>query len=512
MKRLRLRGRIRRPTPEEIADLAAGLYMSLSPAEAEELAAIIDRSLMLFDSLDDLPQPRRELKYRERDPGYRPSSEEDPLNLFITKCYVRGARRGRLLGKRVGLKDSICLAGVPMTNGSRVMEGFVPDIDAAAVERLLEAGAVIVGKLNMDDFSFAATGETSAFGCPRNPVNPEYSAGGSSGGSGAAVAAGEVDLALGEDTGGSGRIPAAWCGVVSIKPTHGLVPIYGVAALDYTMDCLCPMARTVAEVALALEVIAGDDPRDPQWVRGPIRVAKYSRSLKGGVSGLKVGVIREAFQWDTADPQVSETVKEAVRGLEKKGASSQEVSLPLFRNARAIWTALTTHSITAMLESDGEGYGRGGYCNIGWQEAFGRARRSRSDDFPPLLKMVAIEGKYMMERYFSTYFSKAQNLRLALREEVDRLLKEYDVLALPTTPMPPYKLVEKASLREIGSRVAAAGRNTLPFNLTGHPALTIPCGTPGGLPTGLQLVAGHWRESLLLRVAHTWEESFQKGL
>lgn len=510
MKRLRLRGKIRRPTEDDVQDIADSLYFFPSDEEVAEYTDVIDRSLALFDRLDELPLPHRPIKYGARDPGYHPSPEEDPLNLYITKCYVKGAPRGKLAGKRVGLKDNLCLAGVPLTNGSRVAEGYVPDIDAAVVDRLLDAGAVIVGKMNMDDFAFAATGETSAFGPPRNPHNPDYSAGGSSGGSGAAVAAGEVDLALGVDEGGSGRGPAAWCGVVSIKPTHGLVPTYGLIYMDHTLDFICPIARTVEEVAL--EVLAGDDPRDPQWVRGPIKVDRYTRAIGKDVSGMKIGLIKEAFSLAVSEPDVDQAVREAVRRLGERGVSAQEVSLPLFRDARAIWTALTAHSVAAMVESDGEGYWRGGWCNIGWQETFGRARRIRGHEFPPLLKMVAIEAKYMMQNYFSTYYSKAQNLRMVLREEVDRLLSEYDALALPTIPMKPLKLLtEPLGLREMGSRVASIARNTLPFNLTGHPAITVPCGPQGSLPIGMQLVGRHWDESTLFRLAHAWEQMAQGG-
>ena len=221
--------------------------------------------------------------------------EEDPYNAFIRRCRVVGRPTGRLAGRTVGLKDNIRLAGVPMTNGSRLLEHYVPDVDAVVVERLLDAGAVIVGKLNMDDMGFAGTSETSAFGVVRNPRNPAFSAGGSSGGSGAAVAAGAVDLALAVDQGGSGRIPASWCGVVALKPTHGLVPSFGITYLDHTIDFVCPLARTVAEVAEALEVIAGDDPRDPQWVRGPIRTEPYTQSLDAPIAGVRLGLVREAM-------------------------------------------------------------------------------------------------------------------------------------------------------------------------------------------------------------------------
>ena len=202
-----------------------------------------------------------------RDPGRRPSRHEDPYNAFIRVCDVRGAGSGLLAGRTVGLKDNIDVAGIPTSNASAT-RAFTPARDAVVVERILAAGGRIVGKLNMDDFGAGASGETSAFGPPRNPHDPTRSAGGSSGGSGAALAAGAVDLALGVDQAGSARIPASFCGVVAVKATHGLIPSQGVTHLDHTLDAVCPMASTVEDAALLLEAIAGDDWRDPQWVGG----------------------------------------------------------------------------------------------------------------------------------------------------------------------------------------------------------------------------------------------------
>jgi amidase len=507
MKRTRLSGLIRRPTPDEIRSLAETEYMNLTDDEVSDLATLIDGMLREIDRLDDLSVPEPEVKYRERDKGYRPTAEEDPYNVFIRKCLVKGASEGKLAGKRAGLKDSIRVAGIPMTNASHLIAGFVPGIDATVAERLLDAGATIVGKLNMDNFSMGGTSETSDFGSPRNPRNPDYSAGGSSGGSAAAVAAEEVDIALGVDEGGSARIPASWCGVVSIKPTHGLVPSFGITYLDHTIDYVCPIARTVRDVALTLEAIAGDDAKDPQWVRGPIAVAEYSEGIDQGVAGLRIGIIKESLGWPESEHDVDEAVRTAVRELQKLGASAQEISLPWWRDFGSVLYGILCHSVSAMVESDLEGYWRGGLCDPSWQDAFGKARRSGSDGFPTLLKVWMVLGKYLRRNYSSVYFSKAQNLRLAMAEKMDQAFQQVDVLATPTTPMKAIKLTEVAKVGSWQGRGATdMNRNTCPSNLTGHPALTVPCGfSKDGLPIGLQLIGRRWEESALFRAAFAYE-------
>ena len=498
-------GFIRRPSREEIRALAASEHMRLTDREAEDLAALIDGMLQEIDRLDDLPIPETETRFPTRDRGYRPSAEEDPYNVFVRKCLVKGAPSGKLAGKTVGLKDNIRLAGVPMTNASHLLPGFVPSVDATVAERLLEAGADIVGKLNMDSFAMGGTSETSDFGSPRNPHNPLHSAGGSSGGSGAAVAAREVDVSLGVDEGGSARIPASWCGVVSIKPTHGLVPSFGITYLDHTIDYICPTARTVRDVALTLEAIAGDDPNDPQWVRGPIRVAEYGKALEADVRGLRIAVIRESLEWTESEPDVNEATRTALGELEARGASVGEVSLPWWKDTWPVLHGILCHTASAMVESDLEGYWRGGRCDPAWQEAFGKARRAGSDGFPTLLKVWMVAGKYLRQRYCSVYYSKAQNLRLALTENMDRAFREVDVLVTPTTPMKAIALTGAVKGGSWQGRGAIdMNRNTCPSNLTGHPALSVPCGFgPNGLPIGLQLMGRRWDEGTLFRVAYT---------
>ena len=434
MERRRLSGFLRRPTEDRLHQLAAEEYIDLSDDEARDMAILVDRYLNFADRLDDLPQPELPVKYPCRDKGYRPRPDEDPHNVFIRKCRVEGATAGKLKGKRVGVKDNISVASVPTTNGSRLLEGFTPNLDAIVVERLLDAGAVIVGKLNCDDFSFSGTGETSHYGVVTNPHNPAYSAGGSSSGAGAAVVNGDVDLALGVDNGGSGRIPASWCGATCMKATHGLVPTFGVTYLDHTTDFVCPIARTVGEVALALEVMAGDDPRDAQWVRGEIRTAPYIEALDQSIEGLRIGVLREAIDPEETESDVESGYRNALAALKDMGAICSEVSVPLWPDAQAIWTTFAAHGISAMVESNLEGFGRSGFCHIAWQDAFGKARKTGSDRLPPVLKVLMIVGKYLRRDCGSVYFSKATNLRFAFRQQMDTVFENVDLIATPTTP------------------------------------------------------------------------------
>lgn len=514
MPSVRPSGRIRRPSVEEIRSLAAREYINLSQQEATDLGSLMDGMLVDVERLHDLPVAGLKVRYKDRDPGYRPLPEEDPCNAFIRKCRVTGASEERLAGKTVGLKDNIRVAGVPMTNGSRLLPEYVPRVDATVTERLLDAGATIVGKLNMDSFGMGGTNETSDFGPVRNPHNMEYSAGGSSGGSGAALAAGEVDLALGVDEGGSARIPASWCGVVSIKPTHGLVPAFGLSYLDHTLDEVCPMARSVREVALTLEAIAGEDPKDPQWVRGPIRVENYSKALQEDISGLRLGVIRESMEWNQSEPDVGRSVWEAAKKLQARGAAVEEVSIPWWKNAWPVLLSIIGHSLAAMVESDLEGYWRGGMCDPDWQEAFGRARRAGSDGFPPLLKVWMVMGKYLRREYCSVYFSKAQNLRHAMTQKLDEMFEVYDVLVTPTTPLKAIKLTPSSRAGSWEGRGSIEmNRNTCPLNVTGFPALSVPCGFgDNGLPIGLQLIARRFRESLLFQVASQVERAASPSL
>jgi amidase len=507
MERIRLAGGIRRPSAERIRKIAEGQFMRFSDEETADIGALIDLCLGTIERLDDFPVADLPVKYPNREKGIRPMPSEDPLNIFIRRCRVEGAHKGRLAAKTVALKDNIRLALVPMTNASRLMHEYIPSIDATVAERLLDAGATIVGKTNLDNFSMGGTSETGDYGAVRNPFNPDYSAGGSSGGSGAAVGAGLVDIAIGVDQGGSARIPASWCGAAAIKGTHGLIPSFGITHLDHSIDHVCPIAANVEDLALAMEAIAGDDPNDPQWVRGPIRTAEYSKALGKSVSGTRVGVIREAFDWPDSEPDVNAAVGRAIKLLQDQGATVEEITVPWWKECAPILLGLLSHSHSAMVESDQEGYWRGGRCDPGWQEAFGKARRAGSDGFPPLLKVQMIMGKYLREDYCSVYFSKAQNARLTITADLDRVLQSFDVLVTPTVQMKAVRLTRKLRPGSWEGRGAIdCNKNCSPLNLTGHPALTIPCGIgESNLPIGVQLIGGKWEEATLFQAASAIE-------
>lgn len=277
--------------------------------------------LSAFDLIDELPEPVVPAVAATRDPGRAPTAEEDPYNALIRLCDVRGAGEGPLAGVRVAVKDCIAVAGVPMTNGSRMQPRAVPTEDAVVVERVLAAGATIVGKANMEDMAMGG-GEGSVYGAARNPVDPRYSSGGSSSGSAVAVAAGLADVALGADEAGSIRIPSAYCGLVGMKATHGLVPSYGLTYMDHTLDHIGPITTTVANNARVLQVIAGPDWRDPQWVRGDVEPGDLLAGLGDGVEGRTFAVVEEALAPIGCSPDVLAAFDRACAALTAPGPPS----------------------------------------------------------------------------------------------------------------------------------------------------------------------------------------------
>jgi amidase len=310
------------------------------------------------------------------------------------------------------------------------------------------------------------------------------------------------------DQAGSARMPAAWTGVYSIKPTHGLIPSFGSFHFDHTLDFICPVAKNVSDLAAFLEVLAGEDPRDPQWVRGPIKVEEYTKSLTKDLTGMKIGVIRESFEWDFAAPDVIEGVKAAAESFTKLGASVEEVSLPMWQDALPIWLTLTTHSVSAMIESEAQGFWHKGMALPSFADYFGKARRLGSDHFPPSIKLTMIMGKYLRRNYFNTYFAKAQNLRNHFRAQLDQLLSRFDLLVTPTIPIRAFELLtETITDSEWTERAIANVHNTCPLNISGHPAIAVPCGVDKNkLPISMQLIGANWSESGLIRAAYAFEQ------
>ena len=497
---------VRRPTPEDLRRLAEVNHFQITDDEMKAFEAMIPGLFESYDRLSQLPDVRPPLRYPNRDAGSRPSPEEDPYNAILRRCTLKGATGGKLAGKRIGLKNNICVAGMPMTCASKILEDYIPDSDATIVTRILDEGGEINAILNLDNFAFSGAGDTSAFGPTLNPHNTGHLAGGSSGGSAAALYYDDIDITIGGDQGGSIRIPASFCGVVGHKPTHGLVPYTGIVGIDNTFDHAGPMARSVHDAALMLEVIAGKDPLDPR--QGDVPTQPYTAALTGDASGLRIGVLSEGFGTAEADLVVDYKVRRAVRLMGELGARVDEVSVPWHSNANGVVWGLIAEGATGLLQTSGTGRHFEGLYNPGLAQALGQGRRAQANDFPPTVKLVLLIGSYMTERYNSRMYAKAQNLRRELRGAYDEALSRYDVLAMPTTPMPahandadgnPYAMLDH------GWDMLA---NTGTFNMTGHPAISVPCGkTAEGLPVGLMLVGRRFDDATVLRAAHAFEQS-----
>jgi amidase len=501
---------VRPPTPEEIRELAAEHHMSLSESEVEDFAAAIEGSLAGYERLDELPDPRPEVTYTERDPGYRPGREENPLNAFVTKCRVEGSVEGPLAGYDVGLKDNVSLAGVEMTCGSKLFEGYVPTTDATVVTRLLDAGATVTGKLNMEDMAFSGSGELSATGPVLNPRNEDHIAGGSSSGSAAAVVNGDVDVAIGGDQGGSIRIPASWSGAVGHKPTHSLVPYTGIAGLGRSFDHTGPIATSVEDCARVLDAIAGADGLDPR--QGVVPTEEYESALGADPGDVTVGILTEGFGHAQSEDGVDDAVRDSLSAFEDAGATVTEVSVPMHLDGQAIWGGVVNEATAATIRSEGLGHYGKGYYDTGFADFFGRARRARADDYLTTMKLTLVFGEYLSQAYNGHYYAKAQNLARELTDRYDGALSEVDVLAMPTTPQTAHEVRDELSRLEVMERALSMLANTSPFDVTGHPALSLPCGESDGLPVGLMLVGGRFEDATVLRAAEAFEGNVDAGL
>jgi amidase len=507
MRRDRAFGHVRPPSVGQIQKYAARHGMTVDADTAAQLAPAIAGMLALLDVVDELPQPHVPLVHTDRDPGYEPRDDEDEFNAFIRFCTVRGADTGPLAGQRAAIKDCIAVAGVPLTNGSRMLPQLVPTEDAVVVERILAAGATIIGKTNMEDLA-SGLGETTPFGAARNPVEPRFSAGGSSGGSAAAVAAGLADFALGGDEAGSIRIPAAWCGIVGMKATHGLVPSYGMTYMDHTLDHIGPMTRTVAHNAQVLAVIAGHDDRDPQWVRAKPEPDDYVTHLDDGMGGLRIGVIEESLEPAGCTDATLQTF-ERVRGrIHELGGIATPVSIPLWSAAWPVELVIIWFAVRAMLDSGGVGHGHLGAINVHAAATLAAQLRTSPDDLALATRMSLIAIEHARDRYLGVHYAKAHNVRRELRNQVNAAFDGVDLLLTPTVPHVAFELrTERTGMLEMVERMSShAVANTCPLDLTGHPALTVPAGSAEhGLPFGVQLIGPAFAEALLYRAGAALE-------
>ena len=497
---------VKRPTLDQLQEVAYSLGIHLSEEQAETYNTLLQGNFDAYDIVDALPDYVPLVTY-PRTPGYRPSAEENKYGAWYVKTIVKGSATGKLAGKTVVLKDNICLAGVPMMNGASTLEGYVPNVDATVVTHLLDAGATVVGKSTCEYFCFSGGSHTSSPGPVHNPYRMGYSAGGSSSGSAALVSAGEVDLAMGGDQGGSIRMPASYCGIVGMKATHGLVPYTGVMPIELTIDHTGPMTANVSDNALMLEVLAGPDGLDPRQHAG--QTAKpYSELMKKGVAGLKIGIVTEGFGWPQSQPAVDAKVRKAAAMFTALGATVSEVSVPMHLVGPAIWLPIAAEGATQqMMKDNGHGFNwKGLYVtsmvdfHAGWKQ--------RADELSETLKLTMVLGEYFIKHYRGHFYAKSQNLGRQLTAAYDAKFAEFDLLLMPTlpltaTPLPP----AGSSVEEVVSRAFEMLPNTCPFDVTGHPAITVPCGLVDGLPVGMMLVGKHYDEATIYRAAYAFEQA-----
>jgi aspartyl-tRNA(Asn)/glutamyl-tRNA(Gln) amidotransferase subunit A len=444
----------------------------------------------------------------------RISATEERLHSYITLCRESALGEAKraderlkargdnspLLGIPIALKDIFLTRGTLTTCASKILGNFVPPYDGTAVKKLKERGAVIVGKTNMDEFAMGSSTENSAMAVTRNPWNLDRVPGGSSGGSAAAVAADQSIAALGTDTGGSIRQPAACCGIVGLKPTYGRVSRFGVIAFASSLDQVGPMTKDVKDCALMLEAIAGHDPADSTSVPAP--APAYASFLDGNAKGLRLGLPKEYFI-PGMQPEVEAAVRQAVRALEKNGVEVVEVSLPHTEYAVAVYYIIATAEASSNLARyDGMKYGYRAQGKDLAETYF----KTRQEGFGPEVKRRIMLGTYALSAgYYDAYYLKAQKVRALIKRDFDEAFRKCDVIVTPTAPTTAFKIGEKT---DDPLQMYLSDIFTISVNLAGLPGLSLPCGFDGdGMPIGLQIIGKHFDEATILRVAHAYEQA-----
>ncbi|HSD10277.1 MAG TPA: amidase [Candidatus Binatia bacterium] len=493
------------PTPDQLREIAAKIGLSLTDDDVSSFIGLMRPSIDAYNVVDRLPDNLPEVTY-PRTPGHRPTPEENPQNAWYYKTRIEGASQGKLKGKTVVLKDNVMLAGVPMMNGASTLEGYVPEIDATVVTRILDAGGTILGKAHCEYFCASGGSHTNAAGPVHNPHKTGYSAGGSSSGCAVLVSLGEADMAIGGDQGGSIRMPSSFCGIYGMKPTHGLVPYTGIMPIEITVDHTGPMTATVRDNALLLEVIAGADGYDPRQYAPTVH--PYTQMLEGGARGLKIALVREGFAQPKAEPDVDDKVRSAAATLAKLGAEISEVSIPWHIASGALFMPIVTEGLTqTMMWGDGYGVSRSDLYVTSLMD-FHRGWRQRANELSETTKLFTLLGTYVREHYGSRYYGKAMNLARQLTAAYDAVLASHDLLLMPTTPMKAQPLPRPgASREEVVDRALEMVANTAPFDVSHHPAMAIPCGMSRGLPVSMMLIGKHFDEPTIYRAAYAFEQA-----
>jgi amidase len=496
---------VRPPDENDIRAAAEHYRLGLSAADRASFGPFVTGLLGSWDAIEELyarsaPSPRDDRKWR------RPDDVENRLGAWYVRTDITEGGNGPLAGRTVAVKDNTMVAGVPMMNGSETVEGFIPTRDATVVSRLLAAGATITGKAVCEDLCFSGSSFTSRSGPVRNPWDPSRSSGGSSSGSAALVAVGDVDMATGGDQGGSVRIPSAYSGTVGHKPTFGLVPYTGAFPIEFTIDHIGPITRTVADAALMLAVMAGPDGFDPRQNAG-LAAQDYVGALAAPAAGLRIGIVTEGFGTPVSQPEVDAAVRSALDTLRGVGLIAEDVSVPWHADAMHVWNVIATEGATAqMVDANGYGMNWDGLYDPELIAHYGAQWRDRAERFSETVKLVLLSGRYAIDNYHGRHYAMARNLAYELRAGYDAALVHYDVLVMPTLPMTATPLVEVGAPREeYLVRALEMIGNTAPFDVTGHPATSVPAGLVDGLPTGLMVIGRHGDDATCLRVAAALE-------
>lgn len=414
---------------------------------------------------------------------------------------ARGEGIGDLAGVPIGLKDILCTKGIRTTCGSKILEGYIPFYDGTVIKKLREKDTVFLGKLNMDEFAMGSSTENSGYHVTHNPWDLRRIPGGSSGGSAAAVAADECISALGTDTGGSIRQPAACCGVVGLKPTYGRVSRYGLVAFASSLDQIGPITKDVKDCAIMLNAISGYDPCDSTSVNA--EVPDFKQSLMRDVKGIRIGIPEEYFL-EGMDAEVDKSVRDAIDSFGKWGAEVQRVSLPHTEYAVAIYYIIATAEASSNLARyDGVKYG---FRSKGYRDLMEMYTQTRAKGFGKEVKRRIILGTYVLSAgYYEAYYRKASQVRTLIRKDFEEAFQKVDVIVAPTAPTPAFRIGEKTG---DPLQMYLSDIHTIPVNMAGIPAISIPCGfNHEGLPIGLQIIGKHLDEGMLLRVAYTFEQN-----
>jgi aspartyl-tRNA(Asn)/glutamyl-tRNA(Gln) amidotransferase subunit A len=444
----------------------------------------------------------------------RIDEKEDAINAFITvtpeialkqadmadRRFRENKRVSLLNGIPIAIKDNMCTQGIPTTCGSKILENYIPPYDATAAAKVLQTGAVLIGKTNMDEFAMGSSCENSAFGPTHNPVNLERVAGGSSGGSAAAIASGETVLAMGSDTGGSIRLPAAYCGVAGIKPTYGRVSRYGLISYASSLDQIGALGRTVEDCGLLLNVICGHDKMDT--TSADIKRPDFLRSLRQGVEGIKIGLPGEYFI-EGLDPHVKDQVMRAVELFNEKGAEIIDISLPHARYAiSAYYLIATAEASSNLARYDGVKYGFRSSEEI--PDLLNMYQETRSEGFGTEVKRRIMLGTYVLSAgYYDAYYLKAQEARALIKKDFDEAFKRVDCMITPVSPCLPFRLGEKMA---DPLQMYLVDIYTVSLNLSGLPGMSVNCGMVDGLPVGLQIIGRPFDEEMVLRVGYAYEK------